>query len=127
MLPSRKHAKTEARRIWTDNVKSVAALKDSSTSPLIKYFNVAEIFAIIDDLLHDKPVQRQRIIKTIVCDASLKLADIKEDLDRFVLIDKLLTIVVAVWQPGNERSGHAILSCIKWDNIVEVIPRVIWL
>ncbi len=105
-------------------VKSVAALKDSSTSPLIKYFNVAEIFAIIDDLLHDKPVQRQRIIKTIVCDASLKLADIKEDLDRFVLIDKLLTIVVAVLQAGNEPSGHAILSCIKWDNIVEVIPEL---
>lgn len=89
---------------------------------ITQYFDVPEILAIIDDLVAGKEIADERVIKTILCDASFKYAGCHEEIEHFTLINKLLSIVVTTLKAGTAPSFKALLGCLKWENILGTLP-----
>lgn len=94
------------------------------TPAFIQCFNIPEIQAIIQDRLADKNVPRERVIKVIVCDTLFQLTECKEETERLARMERLLRLLFGLLHAGNEQSLGSLLNCIKWDNVIEVVPEL---
>lgn len=113
----------EKLKALRESIARCAQSVDNKNNLVAHYFDIDEIMSIIDDLIAGKVVADERILKTILCDASLKLAGCHEKVEHFIYSNKMLSLMVATFRASKAPSLKAFLSCVKWENII--VPQAL--